>query len=342
MGDGGTVTLAESYRSLEALLEDQGTLAGKMLAVSLALHLCLLALVTGLRLSPAGERPLTSYQVTLVSMPRPVRSAPPPAVRATESDRPREPAEPPPLRATKPATTPPVRPSAPKVAPDITVSPLRKGMDIKRQPETQMQDLLRAIELPPEAPKLGKLSPVSPLDRVETSRQDIAKLLDPLKVPEVQALPPLPIELSVASIEIPPQVPSRHSSQQPTEQAATEPVVAAKPASLHQPTTAIQVPGIVPGLNRYLALVQSKISSQWVAPQVDLTGRSLQVVIKFRLDRSGVVSHVAVEKPSGNEYYDMAGTRAVLSANPLPPFPQDMSDTTVDAHFSFTVGDQAG
>jgi len=215
-------------------------------------------------------------------------------------------------------------------------------MDIKRQPKTQMQDLLRTIELPPEAPKLGKLSPVSPLDRVEMSRQDIAKLLDPLKVPEVQALPPPPIELSVASIEVPPQVPSRHSSQQPTEQAATEPIVAAKPASLNQPTTAIQVPGIVPGLNRYLALVQSKISSQWVAPQVDLTGRSLQVVIKFRLDRSGVVSHVTVEKPSGNEYYDMAGTRAVLSANPLPPFPQDMSDTTVDAHFSFTVGDQAG
>jgi colicin import membrane protein len=325
MGDGGTVTLAESYRSLEVLLEDQGTLAGKMVAVSLALHLCLLALVTGLGFSSAVERPLTSYQVSLVSMPRPARSAPPPA-----------------LQATKPATTPPVRPSAPKVAPAITVSPLREGMDIKRQPKTQMQDLLRTIELPPEAPKLGKLSPVSPLDRVETSRQDIAKLLDPLKVPEVQALPPPPIELSVASIEVPPQVPSRHSSQQPTEQAATEPIVAAKPASLNQPTTAIQVPGIVPELNRYLALVQSKISSQWVAPQVDLTGRSLQVVIKFRLDRSGVVSHVTVEKPSGNEYYDMAGTRAVLSANPMPPFPQDMSDTTVDAHFSFTVGDQAG
>lgn len=321
MGGGGTVTVAESYRSLEVLLEDQGTMAGKMLAVSLALHLCLLALVTGLRFSSAGERPLTSYQVSLVSMPQPVRSAPPPA-------------EPPPLPATKPATTPPVRPSAPKVAPAITVSPLHKGMDIKRQPKTQMQDLLRTIELPPEAPKLGKLSPVSPLDRVEASRQDIAKLLDPLKVPEVQALPPPPIELSVASREVPPQVPSRHSSRQPTEQAATAPIV--------PPTTAIQVPGIVPGLNRYLALVQSKISSQWVAPQVDLTGRSLQVVIKFRLDRSGVVSHVAVEKSSGNEYYDMAGTRAVLSANPLPPFPQDMSDTTVDAHFSFTVGDQAG
>jgi TonB family protein len=209
-------------------------------------------------------------------------------------------------------------------------------MDITRQPKIQMQDLLRAIELPPEAPKLGRLSPVPaapPLDRVATSRQDIAKLLDPLNVPEVQALPPAPIELSVASIEVPPQVPSRPSSQS-AEQAATEPIV--------QPTTGIQVPGIVPGLNRYLALVQSKISSLWVAPQVDLTGRSLQVVIKFRLDRSGNVSHVAIEKTSGNEYYDLAGTRAVLSANPLPPFPQEMSDTNVDAHFSFTVGDQAG
>ncbi len=335
----------ESYQRLEALLEDQPALVGKMLAVSLALHLCFLALVTGLRFSPAGERPLTSYQVSLVSMPRPARSAPPPALRATEPDRRREPAESPPVRASKPATTPPARPSAPKVAPDIVALPLRKGPDITRQPKTQMQDVLRTIELPPEAPKLGKLSPASPLDRAETSKRDIAKLLDTLKVPEVQALPPSPIELSVAAKEARPQreqVPSRSSSQQPTEQAATEPIVAAKPAGLTQPTTAIQVPGIVPGLNRYLALVQSKISSQWVAPQVDLTGRSLQVVIKFRLDRSGVVSHVAIEKSSGNEYYDLAGTRAVLSANPLPPFPQDMSDTTVDAHFSFTVGDQAG
>lgn len=313
--------MAESYRSLEALLEDQRAPAGTMLAASLALHLCLLALVTGLRLSPAGERPLTSYQVSLVSMPRPARSAPPPAA-------------PPSLRATKPATTPPVRPSAPKVAPAFAVPLLPKSLDIKRQPKIQMQDLLRTIELPPEAPKLGKLSPVSPLDRVETTKRDIAKLLDPLNVPEVPALPPSPIELSVSSVEVPPQAPSRPSSQQPTEQATAAPIV--------QPTTAIQVPGIVPGLNRYLALVQSKISRQWVAPEVDLTGRSLQVVIKFRLERSGVVSHVAVEKSSGNEYYDLAGTRAVLSANPLPPFPQDMSDTTVDAHFSFTVGDQAG
>src|SRR2546422_11271658 len=120
MGDSGTVTVAESYRSLEALLEDPPGLVGRMLAVSLALHLCLLALVSGLRLSPAGGRPLTSYQVLLVSMLRPVRATPPPAVRSTEPGRSRGPAEPPPFRASQPGTTPPGRASAPKACPAIT------------------------------------------------------------------------------------------------------------------------------------------------------------------------------------------------------------------------------
>jgi len=305
--------------SLEALLEDQSALVGKMLAVSLVLHLCLLALVTGLRFSASNERALTSYQVSLVSLPSPARLPTPTA-------------EPPPVRASKAATTPPAKPSAPKAAPIIAVPPAPKSAEVRRQPKTPVQDVLPTIELPPEAPRLGKASPLSPLDRSETSKREVAKLLDALKVPEVRPLPPAPVETPVAATQVPPR----------QEGAAPEPVVAAKPAAPAQPTTAIQVPGIVPGLNRYLALVQSKISSQWVAPQVDLTGRSLQVVIKFRLDRTGVVSHVAIEKSSGNEYYDLAGTRAVLSANPLPPFPQDVSDTNVDAHFSFTVGEQAG
>src|SRR5256886_17477051 len=104
MGDGGTVTLAESYRSLEALLEDPPGLVGRMLAVSLALHLCLLALVSGLRLSPAGERPLASYQVSLVSLPPPGPATPAPALPFTEAGPIRGPGEPPPLRASQPGT----------------------------------------------------------------------------------------------------------------------------------------------------------------------------------------------------------------------------------------------
>jgi len=309
----------ESYLSLDVLRDDQRATVGKMLAVSVALHLCLLALLTGLRFSPSAERPLASYQVSLVSMPRPALSATPPLLQSPEPDRPRKVAEPPPSPTRVPeqsrqATAIPktVRPSAPKVAPAFAAP---------------LEDVLRGIKLPPEVPKLGKLSPVpaaSPLHRSETSKKEIDKLLSKLQVPEVQVLPPFPQESSMAAKESPPPQ-----------------VVAAKPAGLNKPATAIQVPGAT-GFNQYLARVQNKISSQWIAPQVDLTGRTLQVVIKFRLDRSGVVSNVSVEKTSGNEYYDVAGTRAVLSANPLPPFPREMSDANLDAHFSFTVGEQSG
>ncbi len=66
------------------------------------------------------------------------------------------------------------------------------------------------------------------------------------------------------------------------------------------------------------------------------------VVVKFRLHRSGKVSDVVVEEPSGNHYYDLAAKRAVVRAEPLPAFPRAMHQSYVDAHFTFAVGEQSG
>ncbi len=51
---------------------------------------------------------------------------------------------------------------------------------------------------------------------------------------------------------------------------------------------------------------------------------------------------MAVEQSSGNEYFDLAGKRAVVTANPLPMFPADLTESYFDAHFTFTVGEQNG
>jgi hypothetical protein len=51
---------------------------------------------------------------------------------------------------------------------------------------------------------------------------------------------------------------------------------------------------------------------------------------------------VVIEQSSGNEYYDLAGKRAVLSAIPLPAFPAELTDSYFDAHFTFMVGEQQG
>ncbi len=300
-------------------------------AISLILHLCLLLLITGLRFSSRGERPLASYQVSLVTLPAPSRVVEPsPVPPATK-------APPPPAPVAKPLPPKPV-PASP---------PLREARVAKSRSENLMQDVLRGIELPPEAPKFGDLSParVAKVDPApQTLRKEIDTLLNNLKVPDVP-----PTKESLQEIQerqprpsVSKEIDKELKKLQPPPTAPADPAMAAKVPDLKKPETVMKVPGMASGFNQYLARVQLKISSQWSAPPVDLTGRPLEVIIKFRLHRSGTVSDVIVERTSGNEYYDLAGKRAVLNADPLPAFPREMADAYLDAHFSFTVGERSG
>lgn len=125
----------------------------------------------------------------------------------------------------------------------------------------------------------------------------------------------------------------------PQPAASAPPVTASIPRT--KPETQMRVAG-APGSNQYWARVQARIRSFWTAPPTDISGKSLTVIVKFRLERDGRVSKVTVEKSSGNDYYDMAATRAIQSAVPLPPFTADMTDSYFDAYFTFAVGEAAG
>src|ERR1041385_7441316 len=59
---------------------DQSGLSSRLkrtLVLSLALHVVILLVAVGLRLPQQGERPLTSVEVSLVSLPTPARQAEP-------------------------------------------------------------------------------------------------------------------------------------------------------------------------------------------------------------------------------------------------------------------------
>jgi len=172
-------------------------------------------------------------------------------------------------------------------------------------------------------------------------RKEIDSLLDSLKVPDVPS-PPKESLQEVQERQPRPSVSKEIDKElQKHQQPTVAPAVAAKVPELKKPEAVIKVPGMASGFNQYLSRVQLKISSLWIAPPGDLTGQSLEVIIKFRLHRSGTVSDVMIERTSGNEYYDLAGKRAVLNADPLPAFPREMADTYLDAHFSFTVGERS-
>jgi TonB family protein len=130
------------------------------------------------------------------------------------------------------------------------------------------------------------------------------------------------------------QPPAKAEPAKPTSPAESR--MASKPVT-RTPVTTIQAAGIEGG-NVYLAKVQRLISAQWSAPQVGMTGEQFRVLVKFRLDKTGQVSGLVVERTSGNEYYDLAALRAVRTAI-LPTFPPEMSEPYFDAHFSFAVGE---
>jgi TonB family protein len=362
----------------------------RMLVVSLVVHVTLIMTLSGLRIAKM-ERPLASYEVSLVTMPvtphvepvvesKPVEPEPPKAAPAPPVPRPPQPQivkeklmpQPvrlppapaprmrpaPPAPATQPrveAPSPVAQPTPPAASPIPARVPIAPSLPVPR-PAKIDRDALRGIALPPEVPKFTDMQVPAGTPREARSQpsNEVEKLVNNLTVPE-RATPPPPSATPASQappqarrasvtedeelkkqlqklrepIPLPPPAPSRPS----------EPVVASKPPAPKAPTTRVQMAGVAAG-NPYLGLIQKRISNQWIAPQVDLSGSALQVIIKFRLNKSGQVADIVVEQSSGNEYYDMAAKRAVMAASPLPAFPPDMGQAFFDAHFSFSVGEQ--
>lgn len=335
---------------------------------SLALHLVVFVVVTWVRLPQHGERPLASIEISLASVPTPpVKTIEP--VKTVEPVKALEPVKAPVKQVETPAPVtpakvapippPPVKeaPVAPTVVQKAAVVPSRAAQD-------PMRDLLKGIELPPDAPKFGDYSPA---DKPKKVQEPVVANASKLKLPDIPVVseakvvtkkqvetkprPSLTEELNreldeelskIKKPELPKEARVAHVEPQPQPQMTPAPQVEAKLPSVKAVDTALKVPGIAPGSNAYLAQVRRKISSMWSAPPVDVTAQVYSVVVKFRLHRDGSVSGVAVEQSSGNEYFDLAGKRAVVTANPLPTFPADLNESYFDAHFTFTVGEQNG
>ena len=143
--------------------DDQSRLSSRLkrtLVLSLVLHVVVLLVAVGLRLPQKGERPLTSVEVSLVSLPTPVRQAEP--AKPMESTKVPDP---------KPAPAPLVKAVAPKVTP-AAAPPIGE----------KRRDILRDLQLPPDAPKFGDLSPAT---KSVAQPQQAAKMLDIPRVPDV-------------------------------------------------------------------------------------------------------------------------------------------------------------
>lgn len=341
---------------------------GLAVVVSLVLHIGILVIVGWVRLPRHGERPLTSIEISLASLPTfpekavdPQKSPPikkeieqpkpvqqtKPIERAKTITPPKSVEQPKPIE--QPKFAPPVK--APAPLPPVTAAPVPPPVTPAKPSNDLMRDIMKDIELPPDAPTRGDISPEDkprkasvmklPDVPVVTETKETTQKKPIASAPSSSLTEDVAKELDeelkkIKTLEVPKAAPPVDVPTKPVTQ------VEAKAQSAKAVDTALKVPGMAPGSNAYLALVRKRISNAWNAPPMDLTSHAYVVVIQFRLHKNGSVTGVTIEQSSGNEYYDLAGKRAVISANPLPVFPSDITDLYFDAHFTFTVGEPQG
>ena len=330
------VAPAQLYASFWFDRDDQDRLfrrLGRTLTVSLALHVVALLVVMGLRLAPHGERPLAAVEVNLVNLPTPLKTV--------EQPRPVEPVK---RAEAKSAPAPPVKTSAPAATP----------VSVPARPSVA-KDILKDLELPPDAPKFGELTPAKSV--AQPRAQAPAKILVPdlPRIPDVpehaMKIPQTPQRTSIseeldreleeelkkvkefkpaAKLDIPKEAPIRPAPQQ---EAAIPQVKA--------PQTQLKTSG-ASGTNPFWGRVEAIIKSQWEPPPIDVGGQTYNTVVRFRYYRNGMVKDVAVQQTSGNSYFDDAGKRAILKPRQFPMFPSDMAEAYQDVEMVFRVGESAG
>ena len=306
---------------------------GRMLSISLALHVFAVLVLMGIRLTPHGERPLAAVEVNLVNLPAPMKTIEQPRpiepVKRTEAKP--APAPAPPVKSVAPAATPVSVPARPSVA----------------------KEILKDLELPPDAPKFGELTPAKAV--AQTRPQAPAKI----QVPDLPRIPDVMPDQAVktpqrtsiseeldreleeelkkvkeyrpaARLDIPKEAPVKPVPQQ---EAALPQVKA--------PQTQLKTSG-ASGTNPFWGRVEAIIKRNWEPPPIDVSGTTYSTVIRFRFYRNGTVKEVAVQQPSGNSYFDDAGKRAILKQSQFPPFPSDMTEAYQDVEMVFRVGESAG
>lgn len=207
---------------------------------------------------------------------------------------------------------------------------------------------------PPPAPQAPPVS----VPRVIPAPRPAARPSEELTLPGKRPVKQTPAEIepalrppSVTGRETPPRAPAEARPQVPTGPVPSPAVASAGPVTVATAPTAtgagkgsgIELAGGEKGdgaggsaLGYYLGLVDFKISGNWV-PIGTGAARDSVVVIRFRVLRSGAVRDMELETTSGDAGMDNAALRAVRQSVPLPPFPNLLTEPSLNLRYRFVM-----
>lgn len=95
---------------------------------------------------------------------------------------------------------------------------------------------------------------------------------------------------------------------------------------------------LAPQAQVYWRDVSERLGQRWRQPAARATNSRPAgpgVAVWFRLHANGEAQLIQIERSSGVPEIDEAGLQAVLRAHPFPPFPEEVTDESVDMHVEF-------
>jgi protein TonB len=200
-----------------------------------------------------------------------------------------------------------------------------------------------ARELPErETPKAAPAPPPD-LPARAPSLPDRSASLPDRSLPD-RALPPRAVATPRAGEKELPPIASSSTTPRPSPAPATTARAEPPPPALGQPSGSAQGAGAMTldvtdfPFAYYLASVQRKINERWEGRAQP--GR--QPVAVFEIGRNGQISKLAIEKTSGNPYYDQQALRAISEANPLPALPAEYPEAMLRIHLGFNFTQDRG
>lgn len=299
----------------------------RMVGLSAAVHLALIAgLVLADRLAPAPIDFRDAIQVTLV---------PPSAPEAQPRQSPDQPPPAPPLPKSPPPPPPAQARRDPVLAP-LEDDPLWDKLSEDAPGESELARQFREMER------------ARPQVKPPPESAELEEWWDRMMATAPQPTPEAPVEAS-------PETPDTPSLSEAFEQLRAEEKAPEAPeliatGELTQWLDAqigmVLSPGDVSAdrvsdVDRYIALVKSKVESHWSPPDL-FRGSGAKALLTFVIERDGRVSDIRVARTSGSLHFDEAAMRALLTAGPFPPLPEAVKSPAAQVNYLFEFEPRGG
>jgi len=90
-------------------------------------------------------------------------------------------------------------------------------------------------------------------------------------------------------------------------------------------------------MKQYLSAVFQKIHDHWVLPDLQNWDTSLEAVLVITVKKDGAVTRSEFERKSDNIYFNQFVLKTMKDASPLPPFPDQLKEDTLEIGLRFTT-----